>query len=492
VKSGSSRLAFGPVALYAAMLAGVLLAMLDIQVTNAILPILGRDLGASVAQLGTVQTVYLSAEVISILCARALIRSFSSKAVFVGACMGFALASAACSGSPTLLTFLTSRFFQGLFAGALVPIAADVRFRLFPPERQALVGSIVILVLTAAPTFGPTIGAWITEASSWRVIFSLNVPIALFVALVVARGPRVDNIVQEARPSFPWAAAVYLALFAVAGHLVFELVAEDRSAWGDGRVPLCMIALVNLILFISESRGGKAFISLKPLRSARVSALLLISGLLTGVQISLNFIIPLFMQTVAGSSVDEAARVLLLGGLAQMLGAPLIWLMLDSVGLMGLLVGGLAMLICSLALLCGMDPSWTVSEFALPQVLRGAAYMLIATSTQTVLMAGIPEELTADATVLLSAARNLAAMLGITLASLYLQLSYDKVLAMGSVTAASFDKAVGGDPSALDSYQTLAHTVGFQNVMAILLCITIAMAVASVPAIWKPVRQTAA
>lgn len=492
MKSGSSRLAFGPVALYASMLAGVLLAMLDIQVTNAILPILGRDLGASVAQLGTVQTVYLSAEVISILCAGALTRSFGTRAVFTAACIGFALASALCSGAPTLATFLASRFFQGLFAGAMVPIAADVRFRLFPPERQALVGSIVILVLTAAPTFGPTIGAWITEASSWRVIFSLNVPIALFVAMVVSAGPSLDPPPLEGRSPFPWAAAVYLVCFAVTAHIVFELVAADRSAWRDGRVPLSLIALVNLLLFAWESRGSKSFISLKPLRSARFSALLLISGVLTAIQIGLNFIIPLFMQTVGGSSVDEAAKVLLLGGLAQMLGAPLIWLLLDSIGLVGVLSAGLAMLVAGLALLCGISPSWTLSEFALPQLLRGTAYMLIATPTQTVLMASVSAELTADATVLLSAARNLGAMLSVALASLYLQMSYDRVVAMGSVTSASFDRAVGADLSILDSYRALAHTIGFQAVIAILLGLAAIMAVASIPATWGQSKQTAA
>jgi DHA2 family multidrug resistance protein len=474
------------------MLAGVLLGMLDIQITNAILPILGRDLGASVSQLGTVQTVYLTAEVISILCARPLIRSFSSKSVFIVACLGFAAASAACSASTSLTTFLASRFFQGLFAGAMVPIAADVRFRLFPSERQALVGSIVILVLTAAPTFGPTVGAWITEISSWRMIFLVNVPIAILVAAIVARGPRIDEVARQDRPPFPWAAVVYLAFFAITAHLVFELVAQDRSDFGDGRIPLGLIAFVNLILFIGESRRGNAFISLQPLISVRVAALMVISGLLTGIQISLNFIIPLFMQTVAGSSVEEAARVLLIGGLAQMLGAPLLWLLLDSVGLMGVLILGLAMLIVGIALLCGIDPTWTVSEYALPQVLRGGAYMLIATATQTVLMAGVKTNLTADATVLLSVSRNLAAMLSITLASLYLQTSYDHVVAAGAVSIPLFDKAIGGDLSTLDSYRTLAQTIGFQNVIAVLLLATVAMAVASIPAVGRPAKQTAA
>jgi MFS transporter, DHA2 family, multidrug resistance protein len=491
VKSGSSRLGFGPVALYASMLAAVLLAMMDIQVTNAILPILGRDLGASIAQLGTVQTVYLSAEIISILCARALIRSFSSRAVFVSACLGFALASALCSASPTLAAFLASRFLQGLFAGALVPIAADVRFRLFPKERQALIGSIVILVLTAAPTFGPTVGAWITEASSWRVIFSMNVPIALFVAVVVSRGPDIGDARQEGRSPFPWAAALYLTLFAVAAHIVFELVAADRSAWEDGRVPLSLIAIVNLILFTWQSRGSKGFVSLKPLRSTRFTILLIVSGLLTGIQISLNFLIPLFMQTVAGNSIDEAARVLLIGGLAQMVAAPLIWMFLDRIGLMGVLGTGLVMLIFSLTLLCGIAPFWTLSEYALPQVLRGAAYMLIATPTQTVLMESVATEFTADATVLLSAARNLAAMFGVMLAAQYLQVSYDRVVAMGGVTSATFDRAVGADPSAAEGFRALAQAVGFQNVMAILLCLAAAMAIAAVPATWVGSRQTA-
>lgn len=480
----------GSVTLYGTMLVGVSLAMLDIQVTNAILPILGQDLRASIRELGTVQTIYLSAEIISIFTARQLIARFHASRVFAFSCFGFAAASLGCAASTGLAMFLAARFFQGLFAGAMVPIASDARFRLFPAEKQPLIGSIVILVLTAAPTFGPWVGAWITEATSWRMVFAVNVPIAAMVGLGTLR--RLDSsATMVAGHRVPWAALIYFALVAVIAHAVLEMIAADRAAWRDGRLPLIGIAGVLAILMGEQARSGRKLVAFAPLAQPGFLVMAIVTAVLTAVQVGLNFTIPLFAQTVAGASVDEAARILLIAGLSQMLGAPLMWLVLDKIGVLPCIVVGSTLIVVSLCDLSHMDPTWTIAEFAPAQVMRGIGFMFVASTTHSIMMGRVPPPLIPDATVLVSASRNLAAMLAILLSATYLDMSYQGVLDAGLVAGPGFDRAVGATADAADAYVRMSRTVGFQAISAFLALITLGSAGAAIIVAWHRQRSSA-
>src|SRR5262249_12257629 len=48
-------------------------------------------------------------------------------------------------------------------------------FTIFPRSRQNMVSPIIGLIATLAPTVGPTIGGYLTEAFSWHWLFFINI-----------------------------------------------------------------------------------------------------------------------------------------------------------------------------------------------------------------------------------------------------------------------------------------------------------------------------
>ena len=48
-----------------------------------------------------------------------------------------------------------------------------------------MIPAILGMVSTLAPTLGPTVGGWITDASSWRWLFFINIVPGAFIAIAL-------------------------------------------------------------------------------------------------------------------------------------------------------------------------------------------------------------------------------------------------------------------------------------------------------------------
>ena len=57
----------------------------------------------------------------------------------------------------------------------------------FPPEKRGLAFSIYGITAVCAPAIGPTLGGWLTDNTSWRWIFLINLPVGLLTLALVMR-----------------------------------------------------------------------------------------------------------------------------------------------------------------------------------------------------------------------------------------------------------------------------------------------------------------
>ena len=169
------------------MLAGVTLgsgvAILDGSVVNVALRTIGRDLGASLAQLQWVVNGYLLALASLVLVGGALGDRFGRRRVYLVGVVWFLLASALCAAAQTPTQLIALRVFQGVGAALLTPGALSLIQASFRPEDRApAIGTWAGLSGVAA-AIGPVLGGWLVDTASWRWIFAINVP--LCVAVVV-------------------------------------------------------------------------------------------------------------------------------------------------------------------------------------------------------------------------------------------------------------------------------------------------------------------
>lgn len=170
----------------AAVLAAIVLAVLDGAIANVALPTISQKLGVSPAASIWVVTGYQLALVTSLLPCAALGESLGYRKVFTVGVTAFTLASALCAFSPTLDILIVARFAQGLGGAAIMaPIAALLRFTY--PKR--LLGTGIgwnALVVALASAAGPTIGATILAVATWQWLFAVNIPIG-FLVLMASR-----------------------------------------------------------------------------------------------------------------------------------------------------------------------------------------------------------------------------------------------------------------------------------------------------------------
>jgi EmrB/QacA subfamily drug resistance transporter len=162
------------------------MALLDSTVVNVALPAIGKDLGGGVAGLQWVVTAYLITLSSLILLGGSLGDLFGRRRIFLIGTVWFSGASLLCAAAPTLGMLIAARALQGVGGALLTPGSlAIIEASFVPEDRNRAIGAWSGLG-GVATAIGPFVGGWLVSAVSWRLIFLLNLPLALTV-LVASR-----------------------------------------------------------------------------------------------------------------------------------------------------------------------------------------------------------------------------------------------------------------------------------------------------------------
>jgi EmrB/QacA subfamily drug resistance transporter len=158
---------------------------MDSTVIATSLAAIAHDIGTEPIALKLALTTYMVALAIFIPISSWMADKFGAKNVFRWAIVVFILGSVACAVSNSLLTFVLSRFLQGMGGAMMTPVARLVLVRVTP--RNQLVDAMAWLSIPGlvGPILGPPIGGFITTFASWHWIFLINVPIGLAGVLMV-------------------------------------------------------------------------------------------------------------------------------------------------------------------------------------------------------------------------------------------------------------------------------------------------------------------
>jgi MFS family permease len=260
------------------LLTGAFLPIMDFFITNVALPSINASLHASSVALELVIAGYGVAYAALLVMGGRLGDRFGRHRVFLGALVGFVLASLACGLAPTVDVLVAARIVQGATAALLIPQVLATFHHTLEGERKARALALYGATSGIAAVVGQLVGGLLVSAdiagSSWRPIFLVNVPIGLLVLLVASRivpATRSDHPVGVDLPGTVLFAAALTsllvpltaghslgwpwwtwALLALAGVLCVATLGVERAAEKRGEVPLLPPSLVRLP---SMSRG---------------------------------------------------------------------------------------------------------------------------------------------------------------------------------------------------------------------------------------------
>jgi len=400
-----------------AMVFGQFMAMLDIQIVASAIGDIQNGVGASRDEISWVQTSYLIAEVIGIPLSGFLSRALGIRLLFTISAIGFALASIACALSWDMTSLIVFRAIQGFLSGGMVPTVMSALYMTFPQRLQPMGGAMIGLVVTLAPSAGPTLGGYISEAFGWRAIFWVTVIPGFMVAALAWRFNRIGSFNGAMFKRIDFAGLIGLAaMLGAAQYVLEEGPSEDWFTSGEIIFWTCVSA-AGMFLFFWRTIGNSApIVDLRPLKVPTFAVGCGIAFVLGASLFGPVFLQPLFMAEVRGYNPEQIGHSMFAQGVTMFLMAPLMSLFmrrlpdLRAMGVLGFLL---------LAASCWMQAHLTAEsafwEFLWPQVLRGAGMMICFSAVMQPTLQSLPLHLVPSGTPLFNLTRNLGGAFGLAI-----------------------------------------------------------------------------
>jgi EmrB/QacA subfamily drug resistance transporter len=280
------------------------MAMLDGTVVNVALKTIGKDFGASLAELQWITNGYLLMLASLILLGGALGDRLGRRRVFVVGVVWFAVASMVCGIAPNVELLIAARVLQGIGGALLTPGSLAIIEAVFTPaDRGRAIGSWSGLGSIAA-ALGPFVGGGLVEYANWRWIFLINAPVA---ALTVAAAVKyVPETRTESVGRFDVPGAVLAALSL--GGLTYWLI-----EWHTGlALPALGVGLVSGAAFVLvERRSPYPMMPLSLFSSRTFSAANAMTLLVYAALGAMTFFLVIDLQTVLGYGPLKAGMSLL-------------------------------------------------------------------------------------------------------------------------------------------------------------------------------------
>jgi EmrB/QacA subfamily drug resistance transporter len=177
----------------AAMALAVLVVANDFTALSVALPAMEQDFGADVTTVQWVINGYALVFGVLIVTGGRLADMFGRRRIFFLGAGLFAVFSVIGGLAPNVGVLLACRGLMGVGGAMMWPAILGMTYAILPQSRAGLAGGLVLGAAGFGNAIGPLIGGALTDALSWRWIFFLNLPIAVFAILVTWRVIRADE-----------------------------------------------------------------------------------------------------------------------------------------------------------------------------------------------------------------------------------------------------------------------------------------------------------
>ena len=284
------------------------MAALDATVVNVALPALGKDLGAGVSGLQWVLTGYLLTLAALILLGGALGDRYGRRRIFVIGVVWFMTASLLCGIAPSLGFLIAARALQGAGGALLTPGSLAIIDASFAPQDRGRAIGAWSGLGGIATAIGPFAGGWLVSAVSWRLIFLLNLPLALAVLSATRRVPETRDPDATGRVDFAGAA---LGAVGLAG-LTYALIEGPGGSAATGVVAAAAVigglALVGFV--VVERTTAHPMLPLSMFNNRQFTAANLVTVTMYASLGGVFFLLAVELQQVLGYSPVEAGAAL--------------------------------------------------------------------------------------------------------------------------------------------------------------------------------------
>ncbi len=162
---------------------GVLMGALDISTVGPAIPAIESTMSLTGTDVSWIFSIYVLFYLFGLPTLTKLSDINGRKVIYVVSIVTFGIGSLVASLAPNITVLLIGRAIQGFGSSGIFPVASATIGDVFPIEKRGRALGILGAVFGIAFIVGPVIAGTILHFFSWKVIFLINLPIALILII---------------------------------------------------------------------------------------------------------------------------------------------------------------------------------------------------------------------------------------------------------------------------------------------------------------------
>jgi EmrB/QacA subfamily drug resistance transporter len=393
---------------------------LDNLVVTTALPVIRKDLNASLEGLEWTVNAYTLTFAVLLLTGAALGDRFGRRRMFALGLGIFTVASAAAALAPSMGVLVAARAVQGAGGAIVMPLTLTILSAAVPAEKRGVALGAWGGIGGLAVALGPLVGGAVVSGLSWQWIFWINVPVGLVLIPLALR--RLDETHGPSdKLDLPGVGLVSAGLLGI----VWGLVRGNGQGWTSPEIVLALTggAIVLAAFVLWELRTDSPMLPMRFFRNrtfamTNLASLLMFFGMFGSI-----FLLAQFFQTVQGYSPFGSGLRILPWTAMPIFIAPIAGALSDRIGGRRIIATGLALQAIGLGWIAAVStPTTPYADLIAPFVLSGVGMALFFAPVANVVLSAVRPEEEGQASGANNAIRELGGVFGVAvLASVFSQ-----------------------------------------------------------------------
>jgi EmrB/QacA subfamily drug resistance transporter len=384
---------------------------LDNLVVTTALPVIRKDLNATLAGLEWTVNAYTLTFAVLLLTGAALGDRFGRRRLFTIGLAIFTLGSIGAALAPSIDALVAFRAVQGIGGAIVTPLTLTILSAAVPAEKRGLALGAWGGIGGLAVAIGPLVGGAVVQGISWQWIFWLNVPIGLLL-VPLARRRLSETYGSSNRLDLRGLALVSAGLLGI----VWGLVRGNEVGWGSTEIVGALLAGAALVstFVVWELRAPAPMLPMRFFRNRTFSLTNMASLLMFFGMFGSIFLFVQFFQTVQGYSPLQAGLRFLPWTAMPILVAPIAGALSDRISGSRIMAVGLSLQAIGLGWIAAVStPTVPYSQLVAPFVLAGIGMALFFAPVANVILGAVRPEEEGQASGANNAIRELGGVFGV-------------------------------------------------------------------------------
>ncbi len=392
----------------------LLIVSMDATIVNVALPAIRRNFSATTSGLQWVVDAYTLVVSSVILLSGSLADRFGRRRTFQTGMAVFTTASVLCSLSPTLHALIAFRALQAIGGSMLNPVAMSIITNTFlDPKARAKAIGVWGAVLGISMVLGPLVGGTLTQASGWRSVFWINLPIGI-AAIVLAQRFVPESKAPRAKRIDPVGQLFVSTGFA---SLIYAVIEGNRLGWSSplivGLFCLALCSVIGILWY--EPRQAEPLLDLRFWRSIPFASATVIAVCMFSAFSGFGFLNVLYLQEVRGMTAFRAGLYTLPLALMTMASSPISGRLVARYGTrVPLLIAGIGAAASALVL-TRLTATTPLALIVGTYVIFGIAFGIVNPPITNTAVSGMPRAQAGLAAAIASTSRLFGSSLGVAI-----------------------------------------------------------------------------